>query len=87
MRIIKFKVKTKNGESVKLEEISSLSFGIMVDDRFNAETKELFITCKQGHLRFNLEDIRGISFELEHEKIYQIIESRCVGKEEEDGTI
>ena len=87
MKIIKFKVKTKNGELVKLEEIDTLSFGILVDGNFRAETKELFITCKQGNLRFNLEDICDISFNLEHEKFYQHIESRCSGKEEEDGKI
>lgn len=84
MKISKFKVKTRNGEILKLEEIETLSFGSLVDDRFKAETKELFITCKQGHLKFNLEDISDISFNLEREKSYLHVESRWVGKEGEN---
>ena len=88
MKITNFKVKTRNGEVVKLEEISSLSFGIMIDDRFNAETKELFITCKQGHLRFPLDEVGDISFNLDREKSYIHIDSRwCMKEEEEHGAL
>ena len=82
MRIIKFKVKTKNGEVVRFEEVGYLGFGVMADDRFKAETKELFISCKQGHLNFPLNEITEISFDLEQEKIFIHIDSQFCMKEE-----
>lgn len=89
MKISKFRVKTINGELVKLEEIETLGFGICVSDRYKPETKELFITCEKGQLRFNLEDVCEISFNLDHEKSFLHIESRYFSKEEggEDGKI
>ena len=87
MKITNFKVKTRNGEVVKLEEIETLSFGILVDDRFKAETKELFITCKQGHLKFSLDEIGDISFNLDHEKHVIRIDSRWEMKEGANGAL
>ena len=87
MKIINFRVKTRKGELVKLEEVSSLSFGIMVDDHFNAETKKLFITCKQGNLSFPLDEVGEISFKLDKEKSYVDIGSRFCVKDEENGKI
>ena len=87
MKITNFKVKTRNGEVVKLQEIETLSFGILVDDHFKAETKELFITCKQGHLRFSLDEVGDISFNLDREKSYIRIDSRWEMKEEEHGAL
>lgn len=84
MKLTDFKIKTEKGEVIKLEEISMLSFGIMTDDRFNAETKDLFISCKQGHLRFSLDEITEISLNLDKEKSFIHITSWWGKKEEED---
>ena len=82
MKLTKFKIRTNKGEVIKLEEISMLSFGIMTDDHFNAETKDLFIVCKQGHLRFPLDEIVEIQVDLSKEKSTVHIDSRWDTKEE-----
>lgn len=87
MKLTNFKIKTNKGEVIKLEEISMLSFGIMTDDRYNADTKELFITCKQGHLRFPLDEISEITVNLDKEKSFIHIDSRFYMKEEENGAL
>lgn len=69
MKIIKFKLKTKDGEVVNLEEVDSLSFGIPGSDHFE-NCKDLFITCKQGQLRFDTEDIVKLSFNIEQSLSY-----------------
>lgn len=86
MKILYFTVKTINGESINLKEIETLSFGCLTDDRWKAETKELFITCKQGNLKFNLEDICSISFNLDNKDFCLHIESdfREKGKEKNE---
>ena len=85
-KILNFKVKTVKGELVRLGEIGTLSFGILTNERFIAETNELFITCKQGNLKFNLEDICGISFNLDNKDFCLHIESdfREKGKEKNE---
>ena len=84
MKMKDFRIRTSKGEIIKLKEIKTLSFGIMTDDKWHCDNKDLFIVCEQGHLKFPLEEICSITFSLAYEKYSIVIESHSVGGKDED---
>lgn len=84
MKITKLKIRTSKGEILKLNNVTSINFGIVTDDKWGAKTDEIFITSDSGHNRFFLDEICVIEFNLEKENIGLHIESRGYEKEKED---
>ena len=88
--IINFKICTRNNEKVHLDEIDGLTIGeasySSLDRPFITEKKvgEVRITSSKGFFRFDLSDIRSLSFEILNEECSVVMLSHvCAISEEE----
>ena len=90
MAIKNLKLRTKNNEKVHLEEIDGLNFGEVpyssLERPYVWETKvgEARITGPKGFFRFDLSDIRDISFIIELGEGIELLVSSHIHVEEDE---
>lgn len=62
-------IKTIKGEELKLEEINGLLIGEVTPyDPFNKNNYKISVSCSNGRLDFDLNEVEDLSFALRNEK-------------------
>ena len=84
-------IQTKDGRKIKLNEVGHISLGIDVPkdfipifgkDRNTERESVIIITAKEGHMKFDLEDVNHIKFVIQHDKKYLYLTTTVFPNEE-----